>query len=180
MFSPILDLVTTHSEAAAVVAPRVRNIPRALYAILALLVIIADQITKVMVERTIPEHSIITVIPGFLNLTNTKNTGVAFGLFSDSPAPWKTALLVIVSAVLLAVVVYMVWRSRQLPWQTGVGLALIMGGALSNLADRIRAGRVVDFIDAYFRSFHWYSFNLADSAIVVGACFLIIHLFTSD
>jgi signal peptidase II len=142
--------------------------------------IIADQVTKAMVERAIPEHSIVPVIPGFLNLTHTKNPGVAFGLFSGSPAPWKTAILVIISAALLAIVVSMAWRSRELAWATGIGLALILGGALSNLADRIRAGRVVDFVDVYFRSFHWWAFNLADSAIVVGAVFLILHLIFSD
>ena len=141
--------------------------------------IIADQVTKTLVERMIPEHTVVPVIPGFLNLTHTKNPGVAFGLFSDSPAPWKTALLVIISAALLIVVVSMVWRSRNLAWESSVGLAMVLGGAVSNLADRIRVGRVVDFLDVYFRSYHWWSFNVADSAIVVGAIFLVIHLASS-
>ena len=153
---------------------------RALYAVLALLIAVADQTTKFLVERGIPEHAIIPVIPGLLNLTHTKNPGVAFGLFSDSPAPWKTALLVVVSAALLAVVVYTVWHARELHWASSVGVALIAGGAISNLADRVRAGLVVDFADAYFRSYHWYTFNLADSAIVVGASFLVVHLLISD
>lgn len=147
---------------------------------LALIIILADQVTKALVGRLIPEHSLVTVIPGFLNLTHTKNTGVAFGLFSDSPAPWKTALLVVISAALLAAVLCMAWQSRPRHWTSGAGLALILGGALSNLADRIRAGSVVDFVDAYFRSFHWYTFNLADSAIVAGAVLLVIHQWISD
>lgn len=170
----------TKAEISPAVALRVRTISRALYAVLALLVIVADQVTKTMVERLIPEHAVIPVIPGFLNLTHTRNAGVAFGLFSGSPSVWKAALLIIISAALLAIVIYMVWQSRDLHWESGVGLALILGGALSNLADRIRAGRVVDFVDAYFRSYHWWAFNLADSAIVVGAFFLILHLFMSD
>ena len=153
---------------------------RAFYAVLAILVAFADQGTKILVERGIPEHALIPIVPGLLNLTHTKNPGVAFGLFSDSPAPWKTALLVVVSAALLAVVVYMVWRAREMHWVSGVGVALVAGGAASILADRFRAGQVVDFVDAYFRSYHWYTFNLADSAIVVGACFLIVHLLISD
>ena len=161
-------------------ALRVRTLSRALYAALALVVIVADQATKAMVARLIPEHAVIPVIPGFLNLTHTKNPGVAFGLFSGSPSAWKTAVLVMISAALLVIVVHMMRQSRDLHWESGVGLALILGGALSNLADRIRAGRVVDFVDAYFRTFHWWSFNLADGAIVVGAFFLIIHLFMSD
>ncbi|MGA2631116.1 MAG: signal peptidase II [Terriglobia bacterium] len=158
----------------------VRKRTRALYAALAILIALADQTTKFLVERGIPEHALIPVIPGLLNLTHSKNPGVAFGMFSDSPAPWKTALLVVVSAALLAVVVYTVWRARELHWASGVGVALIAGGAISNLADRVRAGLVVDFVDAYFRSYHWYTFNLADSAIVVGACFLVVHLLISD
>jgi len=77
-------------------------------------------------------------------------------------------------------VIGVVWRSQRLRWETGVGLALILGGALSNLFDRIRLGRVVDFFDAYFRSYHWPTFNLADSAIVVGAGFLVFQLLFSE
>ena len=69
-----------------------------------------------------------------------------------------------------------VWKTRRLQWEAGVGLSLILGGALSNLVDRIRMGRVVDFLDFYIRSFHWYTFNLADSAIVAGAGFLILQV----
>lgn len=73
-------------------------------------------------------------------------------------------------------VVDVMWRNQQLRWETGAGLALILGGALSNLFDRIRFGRVLDFVDVYFRTYHWYTFNLADSAIVVGAGFLVFQL----
>jgi signal peptidase II len=119
-------------------------------------------------------------MPEFFNLTHTKNAGAAFGLFSESPSPLKTALLILVSGALLLTVVGIVWKTRRLQWETGVGLALILGGALSNLFDRIRAGRVVDFLDVYFRSYHWPTFNLADSAIVVGAGFLILQVVLSD
>jgi signal peptidase II len=77
-------------------------------------------------------------------------------------------------------VIAVMWRNQQLRWETGAGLALILGGALSNLFDRIRFGRVVDFIDVYFRSYHWYTFNLADAAIVVGAIFLVIELLFAE
>jgi signal peptidase II len=154
----------------------VRNLPRLVYALIASGVFMADQVTKGLVESRIPPFSVVPVIPHFFNLTNTKNPGAAFGLFADSPAPWKTAFLVVVSALLIATVVSVVWRSRRLDWQAGLGLSLILGGALSNLADRIRFGRVVDFLDLYFRNYHWYTFNVADSAIVVGACFLIARV----
>ncbi len=161
---------------AETLALRVRRITRVLYVVIGLLVLIGDQSTKAMVVRSIPEHSVVAVIPNFLNLTNVSNTGAAFGLFSDSNAPWKTVVLIIVSAVLLLAVVSFVWKHRQLQWESGVGLALILGGAVSNLVDRIRMGRVVDFLDVYFRTYHWYTFNLADSAIVVGAGFLILQV----
>ena len=161
-------------------ATRVRDLSRLLCVAIALLVISADQITKAMVERSIPEGTLVPVLPGFFNLTHTKNTGVAFGIFSGSPAPWKTALLIVVSALLIVAVVGFVWRSRPLHWGANVGLVLVLGGALSNLADRIRAGQVVDFLDIYWRSYHWYAFNLADSAIVVGAGFLAIQVIFSE
>ncbi|HUU12794.1 MAG TPA: signal peptidase II, partial [Terriglobia bacterium] len=164
------------------IAVRFRNVFRGLYAAIALIVFAGDQATKVLVKDSVPEHTVIPIIPHFLNLTHTKNAGVAFGLFSDAPAPWKTAVLIVVSVVLLVAVAGIVVRSRHLHWESGVGLAMILGGALSNLLDRIRTGRVVDFVDVYFRSYHWPTFNLADSAIVVGAIFLILQLifFESD
>jgi signal peptidase II len=157
-----------------------RSISRLAYVLIATAVFIADQVTKGTVERRISPYEVIPVIPHLLNLTHTKNPGAAFGLFADSPAPWKTAFLVIVSALLIATVVGVVWRSRRLNWQAGVGLSLILGGAISNLVDRIRFGRVVDFLDLYFRSYHWYTFNLADSAIVAGAFFLILRVVFED
>ena len=147
---------------------------------IALLVFIGDQVTKAMVVRSIPEHAVIPIIPHFFNLTNVNNAGAAFGMFSDAPSPLKTAILIIVSAALLSVVLTYAWRSPRLHWEAGVGLALILGGALSNLVDRIRLGRVVDFLDFYMHGYHWYTFNLADSAIVVGAFFLILQVVFVD
>ena len=131
-------------------------------------------------ESSIPEREVVPVIPGLFNITHVKNEGAAFGLFADSPAPWKTALLIVVSAALLATVVSVVWRTRRLHWEAGVGLSLVLGGALSNLVDRIRMGRVVDFLDFYFKNYHWYTFNLADAAIVAGAGFLILHVLFAE
>jgi signal peptidase II len=74
----------------------------------------------------------------------------------------------------------LIWSSQRLRWESSIGLPLILGGALSNLFDRIRVGRVVDFLDFYFRSYHWPAFNLADSAIVVGAGFLILQVLLTD
>ena len=163
------EAVMTHSK----------TVPRLLYLAIAALVFIGDQATKAKVEKSIPEGDVFPVIPKFFNLTHVKNVGAAFGLFSNSPAPWKEYLLIAVSVSLLAMIGLIVWRSR-ITWGSGVGLALILGGALSNLADRVRFGRVVDFLDFYYGDYHWYTFNLADSAIVVGAGFLILQVIFSE
>jgi len=159
---------------------RTHRLSRLIYAEIAVLVFICDQTTKAMVERSIPSGAIVPVIPHFFNLTDTHNPGAAFGLFSDSPAPWKTALLIVVSLLLLGAVVVFVFKSRHLGWPSGVALGFILGGAASNLLDRIRHGRVTDFLDFYIRQYHWYTFNLADSAIVAGAGLLILSLVVSE
>jgi len=155
---------------------RDRKTSRLVSAIVAVAIFAADQITKSMVARSIPEHAIIPIIPHFFNLTDVKNSGAAFGMFSDQPAPWKTVVLILISGALLVSVLVFAWRSHRLHWQATAGLALILGGALSNLVDRIRLGRVLDFLDFYYGSYHWYTFNLADSAIVVGAGLLILQV----
>ena len=158
---------------------RIYRLSRLIYAAIAVLVFICDQTTKAMVGRSIPLNAIVPIIPHFFNLTDTQNPGAAFGLFSDSPAPWKTALLIVISLLLLGAVAVFVFMSRHLGWPSGVALAFILGGAASNLLDRIRYGQVTDFLDFYIRQYHWYTFNLADSAIVVGSGLLILSLVVS-
>jgi signal peptidase II len=121
-------------------------------------------------------YSHIQVIPGFFRLTHTENTGAAFSLFADSPAHWKTGLLIAFSVVALAVVSFLLWKNDRAHVVTGIGLALIMGGALGNLWDRVTSGRVVDFLLLYVKRYQWPVFNLADSAIVVGAGLLIVEI----
>jgi len=157
----------------------VRRIQRAIYALIVVTIFLGDQATKVLVTKSIPDHAVIPVIPGFFNLLRTENSGIAFSLFSGSSSSWKMFLLIGVSVALLVTVVIVIWRSREINWQSGMGLALILGGAFSNLADRIRYGQVVDFLDFYYRGYHWPTFNLADSAIVVGAGFLLLEFLFS-
>jgi signal peptidase II len=149
-------------------------------AAIAVAIFAADQATKALVERHIPPRGVVPVIPGFFNLTNTKNSGAVFGIFADSTVWWKTPLLIVVSAALLIAVVIVVIRTHHLSWGTSIGLALILGGALSNLFDRMRSGLVEDFLDFYFRSYHWATFNLADSAIVVGTAFIVVQVLRAD
>src|SRR5215467_10985706 len=101
-------------------ATRVRNIPRFMLAAIALLILVGDELTKKMVQASIPPQAVIPVVPHFFNLTHTQNSGAAFGLFSGSSSPWKTILLILVSGALLVTVIGIVWRSRRMQWEAGV------------------------------------------------------------
>jgi signal peptidase II len=153
-----------------------KNSARALYLLIVVVVVMLDRWTKQLVARRIRLYEHIQVIPGFFRLTHTENTGAAFSLFADSPAPWKTGLLIAFSVIALIVVSALLWRNHHAHIATGVGLSLIMGGALGNLWDRLARGRVVDFLLVYVKQYQWPVFNLADSAIVVGAGLLILEI----
>ena len=144
--------------------------------LIVLAIIVCDRLTKSMVARAISLNDSLPVIPGLFRLTHVQNRGAAFGLFADSPAEWKLLMLVVFSLVALIVIVVVVWKSAQALNATGVGLALIVGGALGNLWDRVINRYVVDFLDVYVGSYHWPAFNVADSAIVVGAFLLVLDI----
>jgi signal peptidase II len=158
---------------------RVHTIQRIAYVLIITLIFVGDQITKHIVQGSISHEAVIPVIPGFFNLIHTENSGIAFSLFAGASSSWKMVLLIGVSLALLVAVVIIALKSRDMNWGTGLGLALILGGASSNLLDRIRFGQVVDFLDVYYRSYHWPTFNLADSAIVMGAGLLLVELLFS-
>jgi signal peptidase II len=149
---------------------------RRFYFAAALVVLVLDRITKWLVEDRIGLHDSIPVIPGFFRLTHVQNRGAAFGLFAESPSEWKIALLVLFSLVALTIVSALLWRNSHALSMTGMALALILGGAVGNLWDRVLFGHVVDFLDFYFNGHHWPAFNVADSAIVVGACMLVAEI----
>lgn len=153
-----------------------KNSARTFYLFIALVVVLLDRWTKDLVARRISLYAHIQVIPGFFRLTHTENTGAAFSLFADSNAPWKTGLLVAFSGIALVLVSVLLWKNERAHVVTGIGLALIMGGALGNLWDRVARGRVVDFLLFYFKRYQWPVFNLADSAIVIGAGLLVLEI----
>ena len=144
--------------------------------LIAVAVVLADRFTKQLVARSIALHDSIVVVPGLFRLTHLQNRGAAFGLFDDSPNEWKITLLVVFSLAALVVVAAMLWKSGQSLNPTGVGLSLVLGGALGNLWDRLVSHHVIDFLDVYLGSYHWPAFNVADSAIVVGAFLLVIDI----
>jgi len=149
---------------------------RRLYFLTALVVLALDRVTKWLVEGHIELHDTVQVIPDFFRLTHVQNRGAAFGLFAESPSEWKVAVLVLFSLVALAVVSALLWRNSHAFTMTGAALALILGGAVGNLWDRLLSGHVVDFLDFYVNSYHWPAFNVADSAIVVGAVLLVAEI----
>jgi signal peptidase II len=134
-------------------------------------VLLLDQATKYLADSTMALHESIELIP-FLALTKAYNTGAAFSFLGDASG-WQRWLFIglalVVSGILLA------WL-RRLPageWRTALALALILGGAIGNLVDRVLHGHVIDFIDVYYETWHWPTFNVADSAITVGAALLV-------
>jgi signal peptidase II len=148
---------------------------RIIHLIIALIVILLDRWSKRAVATRIALYSHIQIIPKFFQLTHTENTGAAFSLFADSPAHWKTAMLIGFSIVAMVIVSILLWRQQTLTI-TGVALSLILGGAAGNLWDRVLHGRVVDFLLFYVKQYQWPVFNLADSSIVIGACLLVMEI----
>ena len=141
-----------------------------------LVVVALDQLTKWLVRVRVPLHDSVEVIPNLLDITHVRNTGAAFGFLNGVDFPGKTLVIALVAmAALVGVALYSGTLSNQqlLP---RLGMALIIGGAAGNLIDRIVIGSVVDFVDAYWGSFHFWAFNVADSAITVGVALMILDM----
>jgi signal peptidase II len=144
---------------------------------LTILIVVTDQITKLLVERFIPLFDSVTIVPGLLDLIHIHNAGVAFGFLNDFDPRFRVMLTTGLALVALAGIVY---YSRQVPPNERLaqtGLSLILGGAIGNLIDRMRLGHVVDFIDVYQGTWHFWAFNVADAAISCGAALIFIELF---
>jgi signal peptidase II len=138
--------------------------------------VVIDQITKMLVLASIPLHDTIPIIPGLLNLTHVQNTGAAFGVLNAVQFPFKAVVVTVLAVVaLMAIAAYAV-RFGSNHWLGRVGLACVVGGAVGNLIDRAARGSVVDFVDFYWNSFHFWAFNVADAAITVGAIALLIEM----
>ena len=150
---------------------------RATYFAIAVLVIAADRLSKVLIRRHVElNYGSVPVVPHFFSLTHVENTGAAFSLLADWPPAVRLPLLVGFSVIALAVVSYLLWNSaRRFTW-TGLALALILGGAVGNLYERVLYGRVTDFLHCYIGTHSWPDFNLADSAIVIGTTLLVLEL----
>jgi signal peptidase II len=137
-----------------------------------------DRWSKWLVETTLSPFDTKIVIPGFFNIVRSENPGIAFGLFQESTSKYRTGALVVFSVIAIAVLAWMLRRVERMDRLNAIGLALIFGGALGNVYDRVHVGAVTDFLDLYYGNVHWYTFNVADSAICAGAGLLLIAMWT--
>lgn len=139
-------------------------------------VIVADQITKALVRNAIPLYDSRELIPGLLNLVHVRNEGMAFGLLNSADIEYKWLLTSGLAAVALFGILYYARHLRPDERAARAGLSLILGGALGNLLDRLIIGYVVDFVDVYSGTWHFWAFNVADAAINIGAVLVFFDL----
>jgi len=153
--------------------PRPRRLPWLL--LISALVIVADRLTKNWVSAHIPLGGAIPIIPRFLRITHWTNEGAAFSLFADTASPhvvrWALVAFTLVAALVIFIVLLRLGNQFTL---TAVALALILGGALGNVHDRILYGSVIDFIEVHIFTYHWPDFNVADSSVVTGVCLWLL------
>jgi len=143
---------------------------------LPILIVAIDQLTKAAVRATLPLHESVTVLPGFIDFTHVRNSGAAFGILNGVDFPFKTIMIAVVAtSALIGVGMYAASLAHH-QLVARLGLALIIGGAAGNLIDRVIAGSVVDFVDVYWRTYHFWAFNVADSAISIGVAIMILDM----
>ena len=140
------------------------------------LVVGLDQITKMIILDTVPLYSRIAVIPGFFNITHIHNPGGAFGFLAQFSAQLRQVLFVAAAILAIGLILYFYVHTPDTHRFLSLALALVFGGAVGNLIDRFRFGKVIDFLDVYIRDLHWPAFNVADSAITVGIVIFVYHL----
>ena len=149
-----------------------------LFSIIAVIGLVVDQLTKLYIDRSMRMFQSIPVIDGLFNITYVRNKGAAFSFLSD--ASWRLPFFIAISAVAAVVIVIAFNRMRDDQRMAQVSLAMIFSGAVGNLIDRVRQGEVVDFLDVYWRTYHWPAFNVADSLICVGVALLALDMMREE
>lgn len=145
---------------------------------IALSVILLDRLTKLLIVYRLKPGANVTIFPHILRLSHVHNFGAAFSLFADNASPLTVRRALIAFSVAAVLLVFaLLWRTGRHYSLTSIALALILGGAFGNLWDRIHYAYVVDFIEVTLVRYHWPDFNIADSAIVIGACLLLLEIF---
>lgn len=140
------------------------------------LIVLFDQISKLVILKTMALGTSINVIPGLFDITHVHNPGGAFGMFAKQSQGIRVLLFLVISSVAVGFILYLYRSIPKSHPMLANALALIFGGAVGNLIDRICYGWVVDFLDVYIKDYHWPAFNIADSAICVGVGVFIVHL----
>jgi len=146
---------------------------------LTIAVVLADRATKAWFESQTPEGWRRELIHHFVYLVHSRNQGIAFGVFSDAASPWVRLTLVAVSIVVIAALAWLFVVGHSGGSLTAAGLALLLGGATGNVTDRILHGAVTDFFEVWFGTYHYPAFNVADSAIAIGAALIILDVLFS-
>ncbi|HKD16443.1 MAG TPA: signal peptidase II [Thermoanaerobaculia bacterium] len=162
------------------VSVRESTLYRGAYLAVSLAVLFLDQWSKGLVTRTMEVHQSKTIINDVFDLTYVRNTGAAFGLFASVDSSVKAILLNSIAVIVFLIVSAYALRSSHKSVRLQVGLALILGGAVGNLLDRVRFGYVVDFLDFSISGHHWPAFNVADSAICIGVALLFLDMLGSE
>jgi len=140
------------------------------------LIIIIDQITKAVILDGLPLHHSVSVISNFFSLTHIQNPGGAFGFLADHSSNLRSILFLFASLLAIGLLFYLYTHTPKTQPLLATGFSLMLGGALGNLIDRVRFGKVIDFLDFYIGNLHWPAFNVADSAITVGIAIFLFHL----
>lgn len=153
------------------------NKKHGVFLITLLLVVGLDQVSKMYISSVMSLHASSPVIDGFFSITYVRNPGAAFGFLANASPLFRSLFLIIISAAAIVMILWFLAKNRSGGMLFIFSLSLILGGAVGNLADRIRFGDVVDFLDFYIASCHWPAFNVADAAISVGAVLLIVEMF---
>ena len=143
---------------------------------LILIIIASDQLTKALVRNAVPLYDSKPLVPGLVDLAHVRNEGVAFGLFNSMDLPYKWAFTTALALAALVGITYYARHIRPSERLARIGLTMILGGALGNLIDRVWAGYVLDFVDVYWRGWHFWAFNVADGCISIGAVLVFVDL----
>jgi len=140
-------------------------------------IVLLDQFLKAYIGATMNLHESIPIIEGYFNITYVKNPGAAFGFLANSAPEFRSLFLISVTVIAIVLILYFISKNTAKEVFLTFSLSLILGGAVGNLIDRIRFGEVTDYLDFYISSYHWPAFNVADSAISLGALVLVVEIF---
>jgi len=144
--------------------------------LLTLLIVISDRATKALIESRTTEGWHRELLHNFIYLVHSKNPGIAFSMFAGSQSPWLRVILVVLSVLFIAALAWLLITSKSITWRSFAGLSLLIGGAAGNLTDRLIHGAVTDFFEVWLGNYRYPAFNVADSAITIGAILVLLDV----